>query len=207
MPVHIKIEGRSVRCNTEVISIGRAQTNQISLPNEPHLARVQAVLRRVSGRWIVESQSSRLIRVGNGRPIQLAWLNPGDVIHLTESGPALTFQPDIPATEVSQNANSDTLSVARHVAKSHIQLSETLSISSDDMPHPQQASTLPYWYLFAGVNGLAILVFACVGLSLFGGGRTHSESIKEVKTNIPENETLPVGTFISPLFLVRGAHQ
>jgi len=33
------------------------------------------------------------VRVGNGRPTRFAWISPGDVIHLSDSGPEIVFDP------------------------------------------------------------------------------------------------------------------
>lgn len=74
-----------------MIAIGRSPSNQISFPNDTRLAPVQAVLRSVAGRWIIEAREGGPIRVGNGRPAQFAWLNSGDVIQLTEAGPEVIF--------------------------------------------------------------------------------------------------------------------
>ncbi len=93
MPVKLIVERQTLSFETDAIGIGRDPDNQVALPNDARLAPLHAVLRHVNGRWIVESRDGGPIRVGNGRPTQFAWLNPGDVIHLTESGPQLVFEP------------------------------------------------------------------------------------------------------------------
>ena len=92
MPVKLTVESQTLSFETDVIGIGRNPDNQIALPNDARLAPLHAIIRYVNGRWIVESRDGGPIRVGNGRPTQFAWLNPGDVIHLTESGPQLVFE-------------------------------------------------------------------------------------------------------------------
>ena len=94
MAVLFTIDGQTVRCSAEVISIGRAPTNQISLPDDVRLASVHASFRQVAGRWIVEAKDGGPVRVGSGRPTQFAWLNPGDLIQLTEAGPSVVFVPE-----------------------------------------------------------------------------------------------------------------
>ncbi len=93
MPVKLIVERQTLSFETDAIGIGRDPDNQVALPNDARLAPLHAVIRHVNGRWIVESREGGPIRVGNGRPTQFAWLNPGDVIHLTESGPQLVFEP------------------------------------------------------------------------------------------------------------------
>lgn len=93
MPIKLIVERQTLCFNSEVIEIGRDPENQIALRDDLRLAPRHAVLRCVNGRWIVESRDGGLISVGSGRPTQFAWLNPGDVIHLTASGPELVFEP------------------------------------------------------------------------------------------------------------------
>jgi|GEM_PF-2306402 len=82
----------------EEIVIGRSPSAQLSLPEVAHLAERHAILRRVAGRWLIESQGTETLRVGDGRPTKVAWLNPGDVIHLSATGPAITFDPPVGAS-------------------------------------------------------------------------------------------------------------
>ena len=93
MPIAVLINGETRRFDADTISVGRATENAISLPHDERLAPLQAILKCVAGRWIVEAQGGGSVRVGNGRAAQFAWINPGDVIHLTESGPELVFEP------------------------------------------------------------------------------------------------------------------
>lgn len=92
MPIQLTLEQQTLRFDSDTIGIGTAPENQISLPADTRLARVHAVLRSVNGRWIIESREGGPLRVGNGRPAQFAWVNPGDLIHLTDSGPVLKFE-------------------------------------------------------------------------------------------------------------------
>ena len=93
MPVTLIVESQTLSFESDAIGIGRNLDNQVALPNDARLAPLHAMIRHVNGRWIVESRDGGPIRVGNGRPTQFAWLNPGDVIHLTDSGPHLVFVP------------------------------------------------------------------------------------------------------------------
>jgi hypothetical protein len=104
MPTEVMINGLTQRYETDVITIGRGAENTIALPHDQRLAPNHAVLKSVSGRWIVESKEGGALRVGSGRPTQFAWINPGDVIHLTDSGPDLVFEPGKGATSTATGA-------------------------------------------------------------------------------------------------------
>ena len=105
MPIALSINGQTRRFDAETISVGRSPENAVSLPHDERLAPVHAILKCVAGRWIVEAQAGGLVRVGNGRPTQFAWINPGDVIHVTESGPQLVFEPDLVAVNPADPAS------------------------------------------------------------------------------------------------------
>lgn len=102
MPIHLTLERQTLLFDTNTIGIGRAPENQISLPSDMRLAAQHAVLKSVNGRWLIESREGGPVRIGNGRPVQFAWLNPGDIIHLTEAGPDLTFNP-VPSSGTLEN--------------------------------------------------------------------------------------------------------
>jgi pSer/pThr/pTyr-binding forkhead associated (FHA) protein len=93
MLVKLTVDGRTLLFDIDAIGIGRDPDNQVALPDDSRLAPLHAVMRCVNGRWIIESKDGGPIRIGNGRPSRFAWLNPGDVIHLTETGPELLFEP------------------------------------------------------------------------------------------------------------------
>lgn len=102
MPIVLKLNGQTQRYESDTISIGRGTANTISLPQDERLAPVHAMIRLVAGRWIIESKDKGPVRVGTGRPTQFAWLNPGDVIYLTDSGPELQFEPfGVPASALA----------------------------------------------------------------------------------------------------------
>lgn len=93
MAIQLAIERRSLRFDAPVIEIGRDPQSQIAFPHDSRIARRHATLKFVNGRWIVESRDGGRVRVGDGRLTRFAWLNPGDVIHLTEAGPQIIFEP------------------------------------------------------------------------------------------------------------------
>src|SRR5262249_60928157 len=77
MPIALSINGEIRRFDADTISVGRGSENVISLPHDERLAPLQAILKCVAGRWIVEAQGGGAVRVGDGRPAQFAWINPG----------------------------------------------------------------------------------------------------------------------------------
>ena len=93
MPI-ICVQARRLDCSGSVISVGCDPRCGISFMGDSRLAPKHAHLRSVAGRWLIEATAGRTIRVGLGRASSLAWLAVGDVIHLTETGPELVFQPD-----------------------------------------------------------------------------------------------------------------
>jgi hypothetical protein len=104
MPIQLTLERQTLRFDVDTIGIGRAPENQIALPNDARLKDVHAVLRSVNGRWIIECRDGAQVRIGSGRPVQFGWLSAGDVIHLTESGPELVFEPATGAISATASA-------------------------------------------------------------------------------------------------------
>lgn len=92
MPVKLTIERQTLQFETDSVGIGSATDNLIALPGDARLAPRHAVLKSVNGRWILEVLDGCPVRIGDGRPVRFAWLNSGDVIHLTETGPELQFE-------------------------------------------------------------------------------------------------------------------
>jgi hypothetical protein len=90
----IGLESRQMELAGEEIAIGRDAAATLSLAGDHRVQSRHAVLRRVATRWLIEAADGVTIRVGDGRPTKVAWLNAGDVIHLTEAGPTLTFCPN-----------------------------------------------------------------------------------------------------------------
>jgi len=93
MTLSIQIAGQPVsRLEGESHSIGSDARCAIRVAGSDVAPR-HALLRRVAGRWLVEAAGDQLIRIGEGRPTRLAWLNPGDEIYVSTDGPPLVFEP------------------------------------------------------------------------------------------------------------------
>jgi hypothetical protein len=101
MSITIGLDARRLKFAKDEIVVGRSSTADVSLPDAVHLADRHAILRKVAGKWLIEAQQDGVLRVGDGRPTKVAWLNAGDQIHLTDSGPVLTFDPAAGAASAS----------------------------------------------------------------------------------------------------------
>ena len=94
MPVKLAISGRSpVSVSDDHISIGSDPCCSIVLSDAADVKPIHAVIKEISGRWLVESCDTDLLRVGGSEPGRRHWLKPGDVIELTQNGVKVTFQP------------------------------------------------------------------------------------------------------------------
>ena len=181
MPVICQIDGRPYRCEGEIIAIGRSPSNQISLPNDNRLAPVQAVLRSVAGRWIIEAREGGPIRVGTGRPAQFAWLNPGDVIQLTEGGPEviLTLEaaeiapPAAPATPPARAAAAPAvrgqyapLPPLENKPAINVPLGARSAAAVPDQAEQKAGVSLPPWVLYAAGGAVAAVLLLSIGMLL-----------------------------------------
>jgi len=96
MAIMLAISGRPpFSVDADTISIGSEAGVAISFPGDDRIRPRHAVIRKVAGRWMVEAREADSIQVGDSEPARLHWLNAGDVIHLVENGPTITFQPPI----------------------------------------------------------------------------------------------------------------
>lgn len=191
MAVLLKIDGQTQRFEGEIIAIGRAPSNQLSLPNDARLAAVQAVLRLVAGRWIIESQGASSIKVGTGRPTRFAWLSSGDVIHVTESGPDVIFITETdgvtvplvgslvphpprletrsPRLEYGDPQPAVVTSLMKPKVKSGVIVRQ--SDNKRSLANKHRRSGLPPWVVFGGAGGLVTVSLICLGMYLGGLGR------------------------------------
>jgi pSer/pThr/pTyr-binding forkhead associated (FHA) protein len=177
MPVKLMVERQTLSFETDAIGIGRDPDNQVALPNDPRLAPLHAIIRHVNGRWIVESREGGPIRVGNGRPTQFAWLNPGDVIHLTESGPQLVFEPSSNESGAPVPLKPVKSTGPAMVSPPHIPFIPDLSANKTRsnpnvsavqpvLKAPQTSKTQPQNkpYVIVGIGAISFLILAAAGL-------------------------------------------
>jgi hypothetical protein len=94
MAIVLAISGRPpLEVDAESVTIGSDPAGTIALSGDERIKPRHAVIRRVAGRWLVEARECDFLQVGQSEPARVHWLNPGDVIHLAENGPDITFQP------------------------------------------------------------------------------------------------------------------
>lgn len=128
MSVKLTIERQTLQFDTDSVGIGSAADNLIALPGDNRLAPRHAVLKSVNGRWILEVLDGCPVRIGDGRPVRFAWLNSGDVIHLTETGPELQFEAattSAPRVAVSAPPKTPEQPTLPAVSKASFQTAET----------------------------------------------------------------------------------
>lgn len=94
MSIRLELDGQTVvEFEEENILLGSDPGCTIPFPAGNGLAPKHAVIRKIAGRWIVEVRGGDSIQIGDQPPSRMHWLNPGDVIRLTESGPFIQFEP------------------------------------------------------------------------------------------------------------------
>jgi hypothetical protein len=94
MPITIQLpDGQRREFRHDPITVGRGPGCQIWLPDETHLRDEHARIRKIAGRWLVESLGDWPIQAGVEQPARLAWLRIGDPIRLSQDGPELVFEP------------------------------------------------------------------------------------------------------------------
>ena len=92
MPVKLAITGRSpVTITEEHIPIGSDPCCAVVLADAAEIKPIHAVIKEISGRWLIEACDIDLLTVGNAEPGRRHWLKPGDVIRLTKNSPPITF--------------------------------------------------------------------------------------------------------------------
>ncbi len=103
----------------------------------PDLQPVHARISKVAGRWMVESAGDWLLQVGDSVPGRKHWLQPDQVIRLTESGVRIVFDP-AGSTRLSQPKARDAVPVS--TAKGKV---SSLSRSGISPPRPSQPKPPP----------------------------------------------------------------
>ncbi|MBS0204799.1 MAG: hypothetical protein JSS49_17980 [Planctomycetes bacterium] len=94
MSIRLEVDGKVVEINEDTVVLGSDPGCSISLPQVGEMTPRHAVIRKIAGRWIVEVREAAFIRVGDQPSARMHWLNPGDVIYLTDTAPEIVFEPD-----------------------------------------------------------------------------------------------------------------
>lgn len=87
------VGGTQLRSSEPALTIGSDAGSAIAFPGDARLQPRHAVIRHVAGRWLIESTGEGQFQIGGGVPTRMAWLQAGDCIRLSRSGPDLIFSP------------------------------------------------------------------------------------------------------------------
>jgi hypothetical protein len=85
--------GQIITIQHDSATIGQDPACDIHIPNSPKIHPRHAKIVKVANKWMIESAGDWLLQVGDGVPGRKLWLNPGDLVHLSESGPYMVFEP------------------------------------------------------------------------------------------------------------------
>jgi hypothetical protein len=122
MPITLAIHGRPpITVGEEEISLGSDPNCLVSFTGVEEIKPHHAVIREIGGKWLIEARDADSLIVGNAKPGRVHYLKPGDVIHLTENSPPVTFQPADNFLPVSDGPDARSMS---------------LLLDDDDLPLP-----------------------------------------------------------------------
>lgn len=103
MAIRIQLSsGQNVEFDSPSATVGTDPSCDIVVPEQEGLHARHATIKRIVNRWMIESEGDWPLQVGQEVPGRKAWLEPGDVIRLTESGPSIVFQPAVESFAASR---------------------------------------------------------------------------------------------------------
>ncbi len=85
--------GQIITVQHDTATIGQDPASDICIPNSPNIQPLHAKILKVANKWMIQSAGDWPLKVGDGVPGRKLWLNPGDLVHLSESGPYIVFEP------------------------------------------------------------------------------------------------------------------
>ncbi|MDF1745581.1 MAG: FHA domain-containing protein [Gimesia sp.] len=91
MPTVQFSEGEQISFEGEKATIGTSSSCTIVIREDSRIAQKHAVIKKVSGRWMIESTSGAMISTTRNDLSRLCWLDSNDRIQLTAEGPELIF--------------------------------------------------------------------------------------------------------------------
>ncbi|MGA2067514.1 MAG: FHA domain-containing protein [Thermoguttaceae bacterium] len=97
--------GKRMALPADAATIGQDPACDVALPRQSQVQPRHARIRKVANKWMIESAGDWLLQVGAGVPGRKLWLNPGEVIRLSETGPELVFYTD-PGLSVADSGPS-----------------------------------------------------------------------------------------------------
>ena len=151
MPIKLAISGRpAIEIDVENITIGSDRSCTVAFDDSTVMPR-HAVIRKIAGRWLIEVREAPAVFIGgpfgHTEPKRLHWLVPGDQIHLTENGPAMTFEPPnssaVPVVQsgTKSRAVEDVIDEVLMLREADETLPETTSTEAHNSVHSNPIST------------------------------------------------------------------
>ena len=109
MTITVKLPGdQQVVLDKDHIVVGRGPDCDVRLPDEQGVQSRHAIINKLAGKWLIQSEGDWLLQVGGGVPGRKCWLKTNDIIHLTETGPDIVFvQGSLPAPSHQQFSNGE----------------------------------------------------------------------------------------------------
>ena len=105
-------DGQRITIEKNMATIGRGPGADIVVKS-PELQPIHATISQVSEKWMVESAGDWLIQVSDGIPGRKQWLQPDQVLRLTESGVRVVFEPVVRTQPNSRSSREDMVTIAR----------------------------------------------------------------------------------------------
>jgi len=103
--------GQIITVQRDTATIGQDPGADIRIPDSPKIQPIHARIVKVANRWMIQSAGDWLLQVGDGVPGRKLWLNSGDLVHLSESGPYMVFDPKPmapkPAVQLAETAETE----------------------------------------------------------------------------------------------------
>lgn len=117
--------------------IGSNLQCDIVISDDSRIALEHAVIKSVSGRWMVESLTDGYISVGDGTAVRFCWLKPNDCIHLTPDGPDLVFVVDAAFATADESSDHDSLDNKQSQSGSYSIVNEVRETGTEPQSEPQ----------------------------------------------------------------------
>lgn len=89
--------GERITLDKDVALVGMDDHCDVRSPGWEGINARHARIKKVGGRWLIESLGEWPLRVDDEEPARACWLRPGDVVQLAPRGPSIIFEP-LPAS-------------------------------------------------------------------------------------------------------------
>jgi len=114
----------------------------IRIPDSPKIQPIHARIVKVANKWMIQSAGDWLLQVGDGVPGRKLWLNSGDLVHLSESGPYMVFDPKpiAPKPEVkpAEPAPAETADTDKPLVPPFLQSVDRAAAEKPKKPQPSK---------------------------------------------------------------------